>query len=368
MRKYVFILAAAVAMTACSKTEVIPAQNETLAEITYETAPVTRTIVEFGKDNVFSSIAYYLENGKTWDWGYATSPVVYIGAYDAVSGSTDGVKISKSGNVWRNADRKYYWPKKGTLTFFAWSLNSDSLELNFPATDEQAGVFCTPYSGIIMNCFSTVLNKNVDFMVADIAKDKTANETEYINISGVESGVPTLFRHKLTNIYFTVKQEEEYSGVKFTLNSIIFRNLSNTGNYNQVSDEMNAMTASGYRSDQTYTAGADQVVTVDKKPIAADKVDQFIYIPQTFTSDNQTVEITYTVEYTTSTGETITENITESRKLSGLFKKSAGDNTGEWAKEKKYTIDLTFALDEILWDPAVQDWDPVDSEDITVNK
>lgn len=26
---------------------------------------------------------------------------------------------------------------------------------------------------------------------------------------------------------------------------------------------------------------------------------------------------------------------------------------------KKYTIYLTFTLDEILWDPAVEDWDPV---------
>lgn len=33
---------------------------------------------------------------------------------------------------------------------------------------------------------------------------------------------------------------------------------------------------------------------------------------------------------------------------------------------KKYTCTLTFSLDEITWDPAVQDWDPVTAADITI--
>ena len=28
----------------------------------------------------------------------------------------------------------------------------------------------------------------------------------------------------------------------------------------------------------------------------------------------------------------------------------------EWEMGKKYTINLTFTLDEILWDPAVEPW------------
>lgn len=31
----------------------------------------------------------------------------------------------------------------------------------------------------------------------------------------------------------------------------------------------------------------------------------------------------------------------------------------KWEMGKKYTIYLTFTLDEILWDPAVQDWENV---------
>ena len=27
-----------------------------------------------------------------------------------------------------------------------------------------------------------------------------------------------------------------------------------------------------------------------------------------------------------------------------------------WLMGKKYTVTLTFKLDEILWDPAVEDW------------
>ena len=42
----------------------------------------------------------------------------------------------------------------------------------------------------------------------------------------------------------------------------------------------------------------------------------------------------------------------------------------KWEMGKKYTINLTFTLDEILWDPAVQDWEGVnigtDTEPIIV--
>lgn len=40
--------------------------------------------------------------------------------------------------------------------------------------------------------------------------------------------------------------------------------------------------------------------------------------------------------------------------------------TDGWKPGKKYTVDLTFSLDEITWDPAVQDWENVTAADITI--
>jgi hypothetical protein len=351
------LFAAAAALVACSKTEVAPVQNDTLAEITYETAPVTKTIEKFADGNIFSSIAYY--HTGDWDWT-ATGKSIFIGSDEDDDGSADGVAISKIGNAWKNADRKYYWPKNGKLTFFAWSLNSSSLV--FPDAANVV-IYCTPAQGVGFFSFNIDKNKNVDFMVADVASNKTANEKQYVSTSGVESGVPTLFKHKFSKFYFTVKEKEDYEGVKMTLNTIVFKNLANTASYAQHPDDaVSAMSFS--KSDQTYTDGdAAQEITATAQPIATDKVDQTIYLPQTFASDtapigstSQIIEITYTIEYTTSTGGTIKETVTEQKKLCELFPDAATSGAGIWEKGKKYTLNLVFALDEILWDPAVEDW------------
>ncbi len=359
MRKYpIIFFTAAAALVACTKNEVTPLQNDTQAEITYETAPVTRTIEKFGDSNIFSSIAYY--HTGDWDWD-ATGKSIFIGSDENEDGSADGVTISKIGNAWKNADRKYYWPKKGKLTFFAWSLNSGSL--TFP--DANVSVDCDPTHGIMLNYFTIDNNKNIDFMVAEVASNKTANEKMYIATSGVESGVPTLFKHKFSKFYFTVKEKEAYEGVKMTLNTIVFKYLANTANYAQYPDDkMSVWGLQYFHSDQTYTDGdAAQEITAAAQPVATDKVDQTIYLPQTFAADanpigstSQIIEITYTIEYTTSTGGTIKETVTEQKKLCELFPDATASGAGIWEKGKKYTLNLVFALDEILWDPAVEDW------------
>lgn len=352
------LFAAAAALAACSKTDVAPVQNDTPAEITYETAPVTKAIEKFGDSNIFSSVAYY--HTGDWDWT-ATGKSIYIGSDEDDDGSAEGVTISKIGNAWKNADRKYYWPKNGKLTFFAWSLNSDSL--TFPDTNVSVG--CEPSHGIILNYFTIDNNKNIDFMVADAAPNKTANEKEYVSVSGVESGVPTLFKHKFSKFYFTVKEKEDYEGVKMTLNTIVFKYLANKANYSQYpDDQLSVMLLQYFHSDQSYTKGdAAQEITAAAQPVATGKVDQTIYLPQTFAKDtepisstSQIIEITYTIEYTTSTGATIKEKVTEQKKLCELFPDATASGAGVWEKGKKYTLNLVFALDEILWDPAVEDW------------
>ena len=381
MRKYpIIFFAAAAALAACTKTEVIPVENDTLAEITYETAPVTRAIQKFDDSNIFASVAYYLPEGNTWDWGKTTKSAtsqeplatLFIGSDDDSDGSADGVIIAKVGDVWRNAkqsgtswvkDKSYYWPKKGKLTFFAWSLNSGSLDIknSTDMSSTKVSVNCTPYSGFILQNFDIRDNKNVDFMVAEVAADKSANEKEYVKYSGVDSGVPTLFKHKFTNVQFTVRLKEDYENVKITLNSIVFPKLADIFSYNQGPVEYYSNYPS-VTSSQTYTK-ADQVV--DKtKPTPISNVDQFIFLPQTFTAD-QVVEITYTIVYTGDSGDLPAETVTVKKPLTELFATTTGSTTTyEWGIGKKYTLDLEFALDEILWDPAVEDW----TEDTTTKK
>lgn len=378
MKRIFIYIAAAAALAACSKAEVIPVSNDAETEITYLTAPYTKAS-EFTATNIFQSIVYYLplkSDGTVQRWDYAvyTTPTVYIGTEDANANAT-GVTIAKIGTEWRNAkydngswvkDKSYYWPKKGTLTFFAWSLNSNTLA--FP-DNSTANVVCTKTEGVKLSGFDIDVDKNVDFMVAVPAMDKTENTPQY-KLGGVTDGVPTLFKHKFSNLYFTVKTYEDYSSdVTFTLNSIVFKNLADKAGYEQKSDAVTATAIATSKSNQTYVTSSTQTVT-DKETAVDTKGGQTIYLPQTFAADSnpidtdtQTVEITYTVKYKTSAGTEITEEITETKKLCELFKDTTGTTgDGKWEMGHKYTLNLTFKLNEILWDPAVEDWTDVNKD------
>ena len=370
MKKYpIIFFAAAAALVACSKTEVVPVQNDTQTEITYETAPVTKTLAsnqhDFDKSNVFASYAYY--HKEDWSWGTSTSdtPSLFIGT----SGTKDeGALIAWTGSSWKHAkwdatanawvnDKSYYWPKQGKLSFFSWSLNKENLD--FPE-GSNADVTCDAGMGIMLQQYKIDKNKNVDFLVAEPALNKTQNENTY-----VREGVPTLFKHKMADMNFTVKvKDAEYAdnGIKFTLDSIFFINVKDEAYYYQNvggTTPTEYMAVSSTKTKQIYTS-TDQ--KVDKTtPTAVTDVDQHIYIPQTFTDDNQTVTIVYAVTYDTNGDGTpeVTEKVSVSKKISEL--------TGDWGIGKKYTVNLTFALDEILWDPAVEDWTDVNSGEIKIN-
>ena len=148
MNKIIWISAAVLSVAACAKNEVIPVNSGENQEITFNVAPKTKADdahehKEFEKDKVFASWAYYLPEGKTWDANYAvyksksvdqnwkpeedkdyTVPQEYIsGAEIAYREKTKG----STEKVWK-AEKTYYWPKNGSLTFFAYSLNKGNLD------------------------------------------------------------------------------------------------------------------------------------------------------------------------------------------------------------------------------------------------
>lgn len=365
IRKFpIMIFAAAAVLAACTKNEMTPAVPETDVEITFETAPLTKTLAdnqkEFVKTNVFGSYAFY--HKEDWSWGTSTTdtPSFYISNPTQGTHEENGVTTSYTyhkpaviswvasttaagSGAWKDASKSYYWPKQSDskLSFFAWSLNK--ADLSFPE-GSSVDVACDPAVGIMMQQYDVAKDKNVDFLVAEPALNKTKNENTY-----AREGVPTLFKHRLSFLKFTVKvKEAEYAanGIEFTLNSIKFNNVADGIAFYWQHPEI--MQVSGKTSTQTYTATSQVVDKITATDVTG--LDQYIYIPQSFTNDDQTVTINYTVTYDTDGNGTadVTENIPVTKKLSEL--------TGDWGMGKKYTIDLTFALDEIKWDPAVEDW------------
>ena len=336
MKKVFLIAAAVVALAACSKNEVLPSSSIN-NEISFNVAPRTKAALEtFETRNVFASWAYYLPKGSTWDAPAGKTPQEYI-VGRTISYQTD--------STWKESGKTYYWPKDGgSLTFFAFSLNRDNLAL----TVGDSEFTCSAATGI-QGHINLNVDKNTDFMVAEIAKDKKANETAYSF-----NGVPTLFKHKLSKVVCKVQKAAGYPGVKFELNSIKFLQVSHYATYGQLPTEK--ITTGGTKDDQVYTS-AIQEITPTLIPVANE--DVVIYIPQEFTDETSKIEITYTITTTVEGSTTpVVQTVVREYPIKNKF--------AEWEMGKKYIFNLTFSLDEITWDPAVQDWENVTAADITI--
>ena len=343
MKKLIVLFSAVAALAACSKNEVVPAVSGENVEISYKVAPRTKADPQaFDTNNKFASWAYYLPSGKSWETNFKEAQI-YIG-----KDGEEGATISYGNNVWKDQTTSYYWPKEGSLTFFAYSLNSNSLtdksgtDTHFTCLnhDSQYGIF---------GSLNLDTHPNTDFLVADIASDKTANENVY-NFNGV----PTLFKHKLSRVKFAVKKKADYANTTITLNSITFKNLVYGMIYTQfmndaakgiIHDYMNPGTD---RSDQEYTKTDFEVSSTAFVPVPNEV--RYIYIPQDFKNVTDATKIaTIEVKYTVTFKDGISETYTKTLKVKDIF--------DSWEIGKRYTFNLIFSLDEIKWAPGVGDWE-----------
>ena len=366
MKKVFLIAAAVVAFAACSKNEVLPSSSIN-NEISFNVAPRTKALAadqrDFGEDNHFKSYAYFLTNGEKCPTNAGS---IYIDGAE-VSSTVDAT--ATGGRVWKAAN-SYYWPKseKSSLTFFAWSKNTNECGLT------GATVSCDPQKGIAFTDYDVTSNKNVDLLVADVAANKTGNENLY-----TYSGVPTLFRHKLSYVIFKVKTKEAYTGKVFALKSIKFVDLGSKASYDQKANDGTAPVYNTVGEWATPTATADQVYFNATTPVvftnadfvleteatAKTFVDQKYYLPQALStvatpgaSVAGSIEVVYTIKTTEGTAVS-TETVTRYISAKSMFADDLKIN-------KKYTCTLTFSLDEITWDPAVQEWENVTAADITI--
>lgn len=357
MKKYFFILAAAAALAACAKNEVTPVLSQENTEIAYNVAPKTKTTTDFLTTNVFASWAYYLPNDKNWD-ANLTEAQPYIDN-SKVSYQIDG------SDTWKETGKTYYWPKGGKLTFFAYSLNKENLTLKAENSLSHVAIAKEADCYGITALIDLDENPNTDFLVADIAKDQFQNT----NKAHFRVGVPTLFKHKFSRVQFQVKKSADYAGKEFKLDSIRFTKLSHAANYaqSQDADKTGAkdgtneeyILASGTRTTQVYTKTALAITSTDYVAVPEANEVRYIYIPQDFKGVTDANSIaTIEVYYTVTTNSTVDDVCTAIINVKDYF--------DSWEMGKKYIFKLDFTLDEIKWDPAVENWVDVNSTDITI--
>lgn len=341
MKRTIILATAATAMlTGCVKTEVNPVAVPE-QEISYQTVvgPKTKaTSSVLNPANKFVSYAFLLPAGKDWANDKAEA-VDYI----------KGVTISKVNDVWRDPNNQWFWPNQGTLTFFAWSANSSSAQ-------KPSNVTCDKANGITVESYNASSdNKNVDFMVADIQMNQKQNKEV-----GDAKGVPTYFKHKMCQVRYNIKTDHAYTYSEFYINSVTFINIYQSAKYQQFNVAGEWIFDGFAKTSQTYSSSSTNTVKLsneqgypDPTSWTPDGSDQFYFIPQTFSGDENgaKLEIEYSIK--TNLGVLTTETKTATLFLNdtNLF------GTTGWEANKIYTINITLGLNQIFWAPTVEEWE-----------
>lgn len=361
MNKHIFYIAAAcAALASCVKNEVkVDAPDK---EITFQTVS-TKAGAAFEKDKHFFSYAYFLEKDKTWDPDFASAKP-YIDK--AVITYEPGTAAGKG--YWAAGDT-YYWPKQGSLTFFAWTDNTIHHPTSNPAPSVGTGatVSCTPNTGIKIENYSVMDNLNKDILVAEIAKNKIANGSA---TGDWKEGVPTVFRHALAKVEFKVNKKEAYPNVTFKVKKITLTKVSTRGTFTQCQSTPNenwGWNGWGLQEDLpvfTSAAGKEVTKTADSTPEEFDALtpdpntDYHIVLPQVLRDKiDPTITIEYEIITSYVTGNPVTEKVIETKDLKDIYK-------SDWECNKKYVLGITLGLNEIYWDPSVEGWENGDVTNI----
>lgn len=267
----------------------------------------------------FVSSAWYLPQGKKWDSNKEDAQLYISSAVIRHDDATNKFK----------AETPYYWPKKGSLTFMAYSLDKTQL----PTYSQEPDKIKITKEGVVVKDWATNgSDKKIDLMVADIVKDKSANGTSYGMV-----GVPIVFRHILSKVAVTTFIEKEEPGKKIFLNEIIFRNVYGEADFNG-----SEWTNRGNVHDVDNTLNPAIELETKKKNV----IETMLLIPQSLS--NVKMEIHY---YTIKDND----NNTRQDKIETIF---LNKYNAAWERGKYTEYQIIFGTSDhpIDFGGSVSDW------------
>lgn len=340
----------------------------------------------------FGTLAYYLPSGNTWK-DHKANATLYI----------PKSKVVHNNGNWEVDGKTYYWPKSGSLTFFAYSpfAHEDGTLL---AVDKVSNT--THDDGIHILNYDVHAHQATDFMVADIAMDKTANGS-----NGGYTGVPIVFRHKLSQIVGinfqtvitnttstgTALVEHDYAhghsdiagnleagDVVFKLKKVEVKNLYTVGNYVYSGTGADPVANDGWMNQDPNSK--EPYTWFDKTPVAfagntefnltyktqdATRNDYLLILPQalktsapattTPAAEDPLIHIEYQVLTYSDNIHYSTENVSEDVYLYNIHNSASAIDMN---KRITYNFKINLENNKIYWAPSVADWDGVTYDNI----
>ena len=331
------VAAATLSLTAASCTRIEKADGPQ-SRICYDVVQLhgTKTAKAYPPDRPFISWAFILPNGNNWMNKNDRENVsqVYIA----------GAKVQFDGTHWYDPTQSYYWPSAGSLTFFSYSPEAIK---ESTTVDSQ--------SGISIKDWDVAANQSVDIMVADVQMEQTANSTV-----GTYTGVPTIFRHKLSQIVgFEFNTLKDYSAsTKFYVTGISLKNIIQKGTYVSGAEVGTTATLMGkWTPDASVAASSYNYFSGDQEVVysatGGTKVSSsaIMLLPQKFSNPGETPDWSKTPHLVISY-KAGSEPKTARVSLYDLFP------SHEIGMNKKITIKVTFSNEGnlITWAPDQDDW------------
>lgn len=356
MKKFFLAALAIAAIASCTKNEV----NEVTAndQITFQTVvgPNTKALINGPTyettDPAFGTVAYYNATGST----FPTSAALYI----------PESMVSFSSTYWSTAT-PYYWPKNGSLTFFSYS----------PYNELEATMTCDLTNGLTLTDWDVDAKQGVDVMVADVQTGQTANVSH-----GGYTGVPTIFRHKLSQIIdVTFKTDKDYANShdgtpgnefeagdkQFFINYVKINKLEQTGTYISGIDVSNSQlgtwdlpTTPEYVHNYDWFNETGSCDTEFKSAATSANTRTYLLVmPQTYVNftgpqtaaDVSNVEVKYTIRTYTDASNYSDDVVTTHVSMYDIFSTSHTLDMN-----KKVTINFTIGVNQIYWAPSVEAW------------
>lgn len=388
MKKYLLIAAAAIAMMACTKVQVIDTKGDVaisfsvvnhLQQTKAQTLPYTG--LTYPTDVPFGTFAWWTSN--PWTGIAADKTYVFM--------DNEQISYDTANNQWVPSST-YYWTKSGLITFASYSpytaAGADNGYSEIPVYDVA--------NGFLFNNYTIVPATNVDLMYADLAANcnrETNADGNSVKDGGDSgfAGVPTIFNHALCRLNFEFRaigaKNPNVDKIVIDVTDVDIVNIDNKGTFTQNNATRWATDHANYTASYDFAPASTLSLELIENTVAnvASTTNYTslgvsrILLPQALqnntsepvgTTTDQKLVVTYTVKvhYTSAPADESDPLYWAVEDLTSTVRLYNGAIT-DWKDNQNitYRISINPYLNvPVTFDPAIVDWTDVYSNDITV--